>query len=221
MPINPVAALAPKSPPCRHRMGRDLTRRPAALAWTDQDPPCNLNSALPQEEGFWFPPKLVIVRIATFVAAPIRCRTTCVLMLAELGWVIPVGRSERLRLLPLVAIGAATAIISMLCTARPATAARKRCSTIYSGRSSPTGTLTKSPRPCFAVQQQSQSNGERFGGKDRSEASMREFYTWLGKKNSARIQLAVMDMGRLGFRRRHMRAGCDFARQIPCHAAPG
>jgi transposase len=33
-----------------------------------------------------------------------------------------------------------------------------------------------------------------FGGKDRSEASMGEFYTWLGKKKSARIRLAVMDM---------------------------
>jgi transposase len=33
-----------------------------------------------------------------------------------------------------------------------------------------------------------------FGGKDRSEASMSEFYTWLGKKKSARIRLAVMDM---------------------------
>jgi transposase len=36
-----------------------------------------------------------------------------------------------------------------------------------------------------------------FGGKDRSEASMGEFYAWLGKKNSARIRLAVMDMARL------------------------
>jgi transposase len=33
-----------------------------------------------------------------------------------------------------------------------------------------------------------------FGGKDRSEASMGEFYAWLGKKKSARIRLAVMDM---------------------------
>src|SRR5436305_2496344 len=33
-----------------------------------------------------------------------------------------------------------------------------------------------------------------FGGKDRSEASMREFYAWLGGKKSARIRLAVMDM---------------------------
>jgi transposase len=33
-----------------------------------------------------------------------------------------------------------------------------------------------------------------FGGKDRSEASMREFYAWLGEKKSARIRLAVMDM---------------------------
>ena len=33
-----------------------------------------------------------------------------------------------------------------------------------------------------------------FGGKDRSEESLREFYTWLGKQRSARIRLAVMDM---------------------------
>jgi transposase len=33
-----------------------------------------------------------------------------------------------------------------------------------------------------------------FGGKDRSEASMGEFYGWLGQKKSARIRLAVMDM---------------------------
>ena len=33
-----------------------------------------------------------------------------------------------------------------------------------------------------------------FGGKDRSEESMDEFYTWLGPKKSKRIRLAVMDM---------------------------
>jgi transposase len=33
-----------------------------------------------------------------------------------------------------------------------------------------------------------------FGGKDRSEASMDEFFRWLGAKKSARIRLAVMDM---------------------------
>jgi transposase len=33
-----------------------------------------------------------------------------------------------------------------------------------------------------------------FGGKDRSEASMGEFYAWLGKKKRSRIRLAVMDM---------------------------
>jgi transposase len=33
-----------------------------------------------------------------------------------------------------------------------------------------------------------------FGGKDRSEASMSEFYARLGKKKSSRIRLAVMDM---------------------------
>jgi transposase len=33
-----------------------------------------------------------------------------------------------------------------------------------------------------------------FGGKDRSEASMDEFYEWLGPQKSPRIRLAVMDM---------------------------
>ena len=33
-----------------------------------------------------------------------------------------------------------------------------------------------------------------FGGKDRSEASMSEFYAGLGKRKSVRIRLAVMDM---------------------------
>lgn len=35
-----------------------------------------------------------------------------------------------------------------------------------------------------------------FGGKDRKEASMTEFYTWLGPAKSRRIRLAVMDMWR-------------------------
>lgn len=33
-----------------------------------------------------------------------------------------------------------------------------------------------------------------FGGADRSEASLDQFYEWLGPKKKARIQLAVMDM---------------------------
>jgi transposase len=33
-----------------------------------------------------------------------------------------------------------------------------------------------------------------FGGEDRSEASMGQFYEWLGKRTSERIRLAVMDM---------------------------
>ena len=33
-----------------------------------------------------------------------------------------------------------------------------------------------------------------FGGEDRSEKSMALFYEWLGKKKSARVRLAVMDM---------------------------
>lgn len=35
-----------------------------------------------------------------------------------------------------------------------------------------------------------------FGGKDRSEDSMRQFYEWLGPKKAKRIRLAVMDMWR-------------------------
>src|SRR5262249_15649584 len=33
-----------------------------------------------------------------------------------------------------------------------------------------------------------------FGGEDRSEASMSQFYAWLGARKSSRIRLAVMDM---------------------------
>jgi len=33
-----------------------------------------------------------------------------------------------------------------------------------------------------------------FGGKDRSETSMAEFYDWLGQQKSRRLRLAVMDM---------------------------
>ena len=33
-----------------------------------------------------------------------------------------------------------------------------------------------------------------FGGEDRSEASMAQFYAWLGPKKSGKIKLAVMDM---------------------------
>jgi len=33
-----------------------------------------------------------------------------------------------------------------------------------------------------------------FGGQDRSEASMGEFFKWLGPKKSAGIRMAVMDM---------------------------
>ncbi len=33
-----------------------------------------------------------------------------------------------------------------------------------------------------------------FGGKDRSEASLDEFFVWLGPEKSGKIRLAVMDM---------------------------
>ena len=35
-----------------------------------------------------------------------------------------------------------------------------------------------------------------FGGEDRSEASLDQFFAWLGPQKSARVQLAVMDMWR-------------------------
>ncbi len=34
-----------------------------------------------------------------------------------------------------------------------------------------------------------------FGGENRSEANMAQFYDWLGKNKAKRIRLAVMDMG--------------------------
>jgi transposase len=52
-----------------------------------------------------------------------------------------------------------------------------------------------------------------FGGDDRSEASMSQFYAWLGERKSSRIRLAVMDMWkpfRLGrMRMRHRRRFCS------------
>jgi len=33
-----------------------------------------------------------------------------------------------------------------------------------------------------------------FGGQDREQASMKQFYDWLGEKRAKRIRLAVMDM---------------------------
>ncbi len=44
-----------------------------------------------------------------------------------------------------------------------------------------------------------------IGGKDRSEASLDEFYTWLGPEKSSRIQLAVMDMWK-AFRKSTLKA---------------
>jgi transposase len=45
-----------------------------------------------------------------------------------------------------------------------------------------------------------------FGGKDRSEASLNEFFTWLGPKKSRRIRLAVMDMWK-AFRKSTVKEG--------------
>ncbi len=62
-----------------------------------------------------------------------------------------------------------------------------------------------------------------FGGEDRSEASMAQFYDWLGEKKSRGIRLAVMDMWK-PFSQRHpgaCAAGGDPVRQVPHHAPPG
>jgi transposase len=45
-----------------------------------------------------------------------------------------------------------------------------------------------------------------FGGKDRSEASLAEFFTWLGPKKSRKIRLAVMDMWK-AFRKSTLKEG--------------
>jgi transposase len=45
-----------------------------------------------------------------------------------------------------------------------------------------------------------------FGGKDRSEASLDEFYAWLGPKKCRKIRLAVMDMGK-AFRNSTLKEG--------------
>jgi transposase len=45
-----------------------------------------------------------------------------------------------------------------------------------------------------------------FGGSDRSEASMDEFYQWLGPEKSGRIRLAVMDMWK-AFRKSTLKPG--------------
>jgi transposase len=45
-----------------------------------------------------------------------------------------------------------------------------------------------------------------FGGKDRSEASLDEFFTWLGPQKSRKIRLAVMDMWK-AFRKSTLKEG--------------
>ena len=62
-----------------------------------------------------------------------------------------------------------------------------------------------------------------FGGEDRSEASMIQFYDWLGDKKSRRIRLAVMDMWK-PFRKAAISscaAGRGPVRQVPYHAPSG
>ncbi|HSQ54653.1 MAG TPA: transposase, partial [Gemmata sp.] len=45
-----------------------------------------------------------------------------------------------------------------------------------------------------------------FGGKDRSEASLDEFFAWLGPKKCRKIRLAVMDMWK-AFRKSTLKEG--------------
>ena len=62
-----------------------------------------------------------------------------------------------------------------------------------------------------------------FGGQDRSEASMSQFYGWLGKRKSSRIRLAVMDMWkpfRLATKAQAPQAAILFDK-FPCHAPSG
>jgi hypothetical protein len=59
-----------------------------------------------------------------------------------------------------------------------------------------------------------------FGGDDRSEASMAQFYQWLGEKKCARIRLAVMDMWK-PFHQCLRSAGRHPVRQVPRHPPPG
>ena len=62
-----------------------------------------------------------------------------------------------------------------------------------------------------------------FGGKDRSEASMDEFFEWLGPRKSKGIRMAVMDMWK-PFRtstKAHASRGQHPLRQVPCATPPG
>jgi transposase len=64
-----------------------------------------------------------------------------------------------------------------------------------------------------------------FGGQDRSEPSMDEFFKWLGPKKSKQIRLA--GRGHVeGFSQIHTQAGarargCYFVRQVPCPTSFG
>ncbi|MGP0094557.1 MAG: transposase [Xanthobacteraceae bacterium] len=63
-----------------------------------------------------------------------------------------------------------------------------------------------------------------FGGEDRSEASVSQFYAWLGRKKSSRIRLAVMDMWkpfRLATHAHAPQAAIYFVRQVQCHPPSG
>ncbi|MFO1468586.1 MAG: transposase [Steroidobacteraceae bacterium] len=61
-----------------------------------------------------------------------------------------------------------------------------------------------------------------FGGDDRSEASMDQFYRFLGEKKAVRIRLAVMDMWKAFRTSTHQRAASGHpVRQIPRDEALG
>ena len=61
-----------------------------------------------------------------------------------------------------------------------------------------------------------------FGGEDRSEASMDQFYRFLGKKKVKGIRLAVMDMWKAFRNSTHTTraAGRHPVRQVPRHETP-
>ena len=61
-----------------------------------------------------------------------------------------------------------------------------------------------------------------FGGDDRSEASMDQFYRFLGEKKAKSIRLAVMDMWKAFRNSTHQQcpAGGHPVRQVPCAEAP-
>ena len=61
-----------------------------------------------------------------------------------------------------------------------------------------------------------------FGGKDRSEASMDEFFEWLGPRKSKGIRMAVMDLEAVSnLDQGPCSRGQHPLRQVPCATPPG